>query len=110
MAQKLLKISKDRLQTMKILVIEDELSVRLGISCTLESVGYKIATADNGVDGIRLFEKESFDVVITDLRLPGINGIEVLKSIKNISPDTGVIVITAFADVKTAVEAMREGA
>jgi DNA-binding NtrC family response regulator len=122
-AQKLIK--NDRSQTgkedlrdrrfsearaMKILVIEDELSVRLGISCTLEGAGYKVVSAENGMEGIRLFEKESFDVVVTDLRLPGADGIEVLKSVKNISPDTGVIVITAFADVKTAVEAMREGA
>ncbi|MCL4456452.1 MAG: sigma-54 dependent transcriptional regulator [Nitrospirae bacterium] len=95
---------------MKMLVIEDELSVRLGISCTLEKAGYKVTAVDNGIDGIRLFEKEHFDVVITDLRLPGADGIEVLKSIKNISTDAGVIIITAFADVKTAVEAMREGA
>lgn len=125
MAQKLInKNSKDGLNeegsqkgirpfgkgAMKILVIEDELSVRLGISCTLEGAGYKIATTEDGLDGIRLFEKENFDIVITDLRLPGADGIEVLKSIKNISPDAGVVIITAFADVKTAVEAMREGA
>jgi DNA-binding NtrC family response regulator len=126
-AQKLIKklIKDDRSQTgkedlrdrrfsearaMKILVIEDELSVRLGISCTLEGAGYKAVSAENGMEGMRLFEKESFDVVVTDLRLPGADGIEVLKAVKNIAQDTGVIVITAFADVKTAVEAMREGA
>lgn len=95
---------------MKTLVVEDEPSVRLGISCTLEEAGHQVATSDNGIAGIKLFEKENFDVVITDLKLPGVDGIEVLKSIKEISPDTGVIVITAFADVKTAVEAMKEGA
>ncbi|MEW6739692.1 MAG: sigma-54-dependent transcriptional regulator [Nitrospirota bacterium] len=115
MAQKLIKESlKDRrfseARAMKILVIEDELSVRLGISCTLEGAGYKVVSAENGMEGMRLFEKESFDVVVTDLRLPGADGIEVLKAVKNIAQDTGVIVITAFADVKTAVEAMREGA
>lgn len=114
MAQKLKnKVSKDRLQkvpAMKILVIEDEPSVRLGISCSLEGAGYKIATLENGIEGISLLEKEDFDIVITDLRLPGADGIEVLKSIKKTSPDTGVIIITAFADVKTAVESMREGA
>ncbi len=116
MAQKLLlkksEIPKDKLKIMqmKILIIEDDHSMRLGLSYTLESNGYRIATAENGIDGIKLFEKESFDIVITDLRLPGANGIEVLKSIKNISHDTGVIIITAFADVKNAVEAMREGA
>lgn len=98
------------MDNIKVLVIEDEPSVRLGISCTLEGAGYRIATAGNGIEGIGLFEREGFDVVVTDLRLPGADGIEVLKSIKKISSDTGVIVITAFADVKTAVEAMREGA
>lgn len=95
---------------LKILLIEDELSVRLGISCTLEGAGYKVSTEDSGINGIRHFEREDFDIVITDLRLPGANGIEVLKSVKSISPDAGVILITAFADVRTAVEAMREGA
>ena len=112
MARKLHNIKKQKLppDKVKILVIEDELSVRLGVSCTLEGVGYNVKTADNGIEGIRLFEKEFFDIVVTDLRLPGADGIEVLKSVKNISPDTGVMVITAFADVKTAVEAMKEGA
>jgi len=95
---------------MKILVIEDEPSVRLGISYTLDEAGHKVFTEEDGVDGIKLFEKKDFDVVITDLRLPGADGIEVLKSVKEISPDVGVIVITAFADVKTAVSAMKEGA
>ncbi|MBI5408984.1 MAG: sigma-54-dependent Fis family transcriptional regulator, partial [Nitrospirae bacterium] len=95
---------------MKILIIEDEPSMRIGLSYTLENKGYKIATAENGADGMMLFGKEGFDIVITDLRLPNADGIEVLKSIKNASPDTGVIIITAFADVKNAVEAMKEGA
>ncbi|MDI6745321.1 MAG: sigma-54 dependent transcriptional regulator [Thermodesulfovibrionales bacterium] len=95
---------------MKILVIEDELSVRLGIIYTLEGAGYKVKSAENGIEGIKLFEKEHFEIVITDLKLPGADGIEVLKSVKTISPDTGVIIITAFADVKTAVEAMKESA
>jgi DNA-binding NtrC family response regulator len=95
---------------LKILVVEDELSVRLGLSCTLEGAGYKTAVAENGVEGIRLFEKGDFNVVITDLRLPGADGMEVLRSVRSVAPDAGVIIITAFADVKTAVAAMREGA
>lgn len=97
-------------QPMKILIIEDELSVRLGIACTLEGSGYQVEAADNGLEGIRLFEGKHFDIVITDLRLPGADGIEVLKFVKGISADAGVIIITAFADVKTAVDAMKEGA
>ncbi len=64
---------------MKVLIIEDDPSVRLGLSCTLEDKGYKIATAENGMDGIKLFEGKGFDIVITDLRLPGADGIQVLK-------------------------------
>jgi len=94
----------------KILLIEDELSVRLGITYTLEGAGYKVTPVIDGREGIKAFGKEGFDIVITDLRLPGADGLEVLKFVKGISPDTGVIVITAFADIKTAVEAMREGA
>lgn len=95
---------------LKILLIEDEPSVRLGITCTLESAGHEVKTAESGTGGITAFEKEDFDIVITDLRLPGADGIEVLKSVKSVSSDTGVIIITAFADVKTAVDAMKEGA
>lgn len=113
MAQKLInKFSKDKvhMDKIKILVIEDEPSMRLGLAHSLTTKGYKVKTAENGAEGIRLFEGESFDIVITDLRLPNSNGIEVLKSTKNISPETGVILITAFAEVKTAIQAMKEGA
>ena len=98
------------MNTLKILLIEDEPTVSLGISYTLENAGYQVVSTDNGSDGIRLFNEEDVDIVITDLRLPGLNGIEVLKSIKNTSPETGVFVITGYAEIKTAVEAMREGA
>ncbi len=94
----------------KILLIEDEPSMRLGISLTLDNAGYDVKVAEDGIAGIKIFREEGFDIVITDLKLPGPDGIEVLKSVKGISSDTGVIIITAFAEVKTAVEAMREGA
>lgn len=114
MAHKLRKNQKhqDKVTSkqVKILIIEDDSSMRLGLSYTLESNGYRIAAAQNGAEGIKLFEKEGFDIVITDFRLPGADGIKVLKAIKSISPDTGVIIITAFAEVENAVEAMKEGA
>ncbi len=98
------------MKTLKILLIEDEPSVSLGISYTLEDEGHQVVSTENGIDGIKLFNEEDIDIVITDLKLPGFNGIEVLKSIKKISPGTGVIVITGYAEIKTAVEAMRQGA
>jgi DNA-binding NtrC family response regulator len=94
----------------KILIIEDERSLRLGLSHALKSGGYAVKSADNGAEGLKLAGTESFDAVVTDLRLPDTDGMEILKALRTISPDTGVIVMTAFAEIKTAVEAMREGA
>ena len=93
-----------------ILLIEDEQSMRLGLMHALKMAGYKVRTAENGNEGIRLAEKDFFDIVVTDLRLPGADGLEILRRVRTFSPDTGFIVITAFAEVKTAVEAMKEGA
>jgi DNA-binding NtrC family response regulator len=94
----------------KILLIEDEPSMRLGIAHVLRANGYAVTTATTGSEGIRIQGAETFDVVVTDLRLPGADGIEVLKTTKQTAPETGVIIITAFAEVKTAVEAMKAGA
>ena len=94
----------------KILLVEDERSMRLGLLHALKAEGYKVKAATNGTEGISLAEAGAFDLVVTDLRLPDISGIDMLKAVKDISQDTGVIIITAFAEVRTAVEAMREGA
>ena len=95
---------------LRILVIEDEPSMRIGLTCTLENAGYKVVSEERGQTGLDRYEKGIFDLVITDLRLPDINGIEILRTVKHGSAETGVIVITAYAEVKTAVEAMRAGA
>ena len=95
---------------LRILVIEDEPSMRIGLACTLETAGYKVASAERGQMGLELYEKGTFDLVITDLRLPDINGIEILRTVRQGGLETGVIVITAYAEVKTAVEAIRAGA
>jgi DNA-binding NtrC family response regulator len=84
--------------------------MRLGIACTLDTAGYTVVSAEAGKMGLVLFEERGFDLVITDLRLPDTDGIRILKTIKEKSAETGVIVITAYAEVKTAVEAMRAGA
>jgi len=94
----------------RILIIEDEPTMRLGMNHFLSSAGYNVKTCEDGAKGISVFEKESFDLVITDLKLPGYDGLAVLKRIRTVSPDAGVIIMTAYADVKTAVQAIREGA
>ncbi len=84
--------------------------MRLGLKHDLTAAGYRVVTAENGAIGIELAEKETFALVVTDLRLPGVDGLEVLRRVKANSPETGVIVITAFAEIKSAVEAIKEGA
>ena len=94
----------------RILIIDDEPLMRMSISDALKDDGYEVLEAGLGKEGITLFRDNSFDVVITDLRLPDLNGLEVLKACKRYSPDTMVILITAHGSVDTAVEAMKFGA
>ena len=94
----------------KILLVEDEEYIRENLSEILEMNGYSVATAPNGEAGCELARKNEYDLVLTDLKLPGMSGIDVVRSIKSISPDTACIILTGYASVETAVEAMRVGA
>ncbi|MBI1911770.1 MAG: sigma-54-dependent Fis family transcriptional regulator [Deltaproteobacteria bacterium] len=93
-----------------ILLVEDEEYIRENLSEILEMNGYKVVTAANGEEGINAAKKNDFSVVLTDLRLPGMSGIEVIRNVKAISPNTACIILTGYATVETAVEAMRVGA
>lgn len=93
----------------KILVIDDEKNIRLTLNKCLEE-DYKVVTAVNGEDGLDKFSQEEFEVVLLDMKLPGIDGLEVLEKIKTEAPATKVIMITGFGSVETAVETMKLGA
>lgn len=94
----------------RVLIIEDELSMRLGLKFTLEDAGYKVDTAEDGTEGIACILKTAYDIIITDYRLPGHNGIEILGHIKKHQHDCCVIMITAYAEIETAVNAVKLGA
>ncbi|MDX9746042.1 MAG: sigma-54 dependent transcriptional regulator [Syntrophales bacterium] len=94
----------------RILIVDDDPSMRLALSETLESCGYEVESADNGSEALKKFQGRPFEVVVTDMRMPRMGGMEVLKGVKKISPRTPVILITAYGTVSTAVEAMKEGA
>jgi len=94
----------------KILIIDDELILRNFLAETLKRKEYEVATADCGKKGLALLEKEGFDLVITDMKMPDLTGLEVLKKVKELSPETVVIVITAYGSIENAVEAMQRGA
>jgi two-component system, NtrC family, response regulator AtoC len=95
---------------LKILIIDDEPLMRLSMADALAGVGCEVAAASTGTEGIHILEKRQFDVVITDLRLPGADGLAVLKACKERNPNTEVILITAHGSVDTAMGAMKLGA
>lgn len=93
-----------------ILLVDDEPLMRLSMVDALEAVGYDVQAAATGTEGIEAIKQKAFDLVITDLRLPGADGLAVLKATKEKSPQTEVVVITAHGSVETAVGAMKHGA
>jgi two-component system NtrC family response regulator len=94
----------------KILVIDDDTSLRRVLEYNLQEAGYDVTPAASGEEGMRLFDEVSTALVITDMKMPGMDGMQVLKAIKSRSPETLVIVITAFGTVGAAVDAMKAGA
>jgi two-component system response regulator PilR (NtrC family) len=94
----------------KILVADDEQSMREFLEIMFKKEGYHVSLAPNGEEVLKLAEKEIFDLVLLDIRMPRLDGISVLKKLKAISPETIVIMITAYASADTAIKAMKEGA
>jgi two-component system NtrC family response regulator len=94
----------------KILIIDDDTSLRRVLEYNLQEAGYLVYAAASGEDGLHLFSEETPALVISDMKMPGMDGMQVLKAIKEISPETLVIMITAFGTVDVAVEAMKAGA
>ncbi len=95
---------------MKVLVIDDEEYVRLVLEDTLRQEGCDVTTVAQGQAGIEALQETSYDCVITDLRMPGIDGREILQWVREHQPDVDVIVLTGHGEVKSAVEAMKAGA
>jgi YesN/AraC family two-component response regulator len=92
-----------------ILVMEDELSVAKGLEMILNEEGYTVALADTGKLAMEAFKQKRFDLLVADLRLPDIDGMEVIKKVKEEKPETEVIVITGYGTTATAVTAMKLG-
>ena len=96
--------------TQKILVIDDDESLRRVLEYTLQEEGYEVFTAASGEEGLALFEERQPALVITDMKMPGLNGFQVLKEVKERSAEALVIIVTAFGEVDAAVKAMKLGA
>lgn len=94
----------------KLLVIDDEPAIREGVRRILEGESYTVETFGSGQAALERLKQEAFDLVITDLKMPGLSGMDVLRSIKEIHPDLPVIFITGYSSVDSAVEVMKLGA
>src|SRR3989339_32603 len=94
----------------KILIVDDEKLMRVSLEDKLIKEGYAVSSLSNAVEGVKLLQSTNFDAVITDLRLPKMDGIDFLKEIKKASPETVVIIMTAYGSIENAVTAMKEGA
>jgi len=94
----------------RILIVEDEKHMREILNMLLESEGYAVTTAENGGRGVEYLDKEIYDLVITDIKMPEVDGFGILKKAREVSPETLVIMITAFGTMESAIEAMKLGA
>jgi len=94
----------------KILVTDDDLNTLKTLSANLEDMGYRVATATKGQEALELIRKRGFNIIIADIKLPDISGLEILETAKELNPETAVIMITGHASLETAVNAINEGA
>ena len=101
---------RDMAMVPKMLIIDDEPLMRITLQDSLVGEGYEVVAAETGRKGVDLLRKNQWDIIITDLKLPDLEGIEILKEAKFLNPSTEVILITAYGSIDSAVSAMKEGA
>ncbi|WKZ68909.1 MAG: sigma-54 dependent transcriptional regulator [Melioribacteraceae bacterium] len=94
----------------RILVVDDERSIRDSLNMILTDEGYEVKSAADGEEALKFISEENFDIIISDIKMPNIDGIELLNKASKISPSTFFVIMTAYASVNTAVEALRHGA
>jgi two-component system response regulator FlrC len=97
-------------QTHKILIVDDEQNMRVALFEALSRNGHEVAVAENGGMALEMIARQPPELVITDIKMPGMDGLELLRQIKALRPELPVVIMTGFATVDTAVEAMKQGA
>src|SRR5919106_206252 len=93
-----------------ILLIEDEANLRHNLGVLLEGEGYRVISAEDGAEGIRKLQEEPFDLVITDVVMPKVDGFQVMQYLKDHAPDVVVVAMTAYVSTESAIDALRRGA
>lgn len=103
-------LEKQMFKNAKILVVDDEHSVRWAFERALQKAGYQVALAENGKKGLELFKSFKPEIILVDIRMPEMNGLELLKQIRQFDSETQVIIMTAYVDMETTVQAIKLGA
>ncbi len=103
-------MANNDISSIKILVVDDELIVRQSLGNWLKEEGYAVDTAENGIEALKIVEAKGCDLMVADIKMPGMDGIELLQKTKEIDPELQILLMTAYASVDTAVEAMKLGA
>lgn len=94
----------------RILVVDDEDALRTVLSSELEGEGYHVRSAADGQEAINILGNQEFDLILLDIKMPNVDGFEVLKFVKDRQPKTKVVMLTGFADLKNAIESKKLGA
>src|SRR5437868_361857 len=97
-------------KSLRVLFADDERSLQEVMRSELPRLGHEVTVCPDGKSALKALEKSTFDAAILDIRMPGLTGIEVLEQLKQISPDTEVVIMTGHASVETAIDAVRLGA
>ena len=103
-------IEPNTLENMKILIIDDERSIRNSLKEILDDEGYDVDVAENGQQGVEMVEKEKYDVIFCDIKMPVMDGVETLAKLTSMGIDSAVVMISGHADVATAVDCIKKGA
>lgn len=94
----------------RVLVVDDEGAIRYSVTKTLQRIGYKVDAVASAEEALDLMEQHEFDVLLTDIRMPGLSGVDLLARVRESYPDVSVILMTGYASLSTAVESLRLGA
>ena len=94
----------------KVLIVDDEKLMRISLESQLKKEGYNVKSVDNALDGLKMVKSEEYDIVVTDLRLSGMSGMDFLKEIKKHNQEIIVVIMTAYGTLESAVSAIKEGA
>jgi len=103
-------VTSESVKSARILVVDDEESMRHYLHRTLEKAGHEVRASGSAREALEILETEAVDVLLTDIRMPGMDGLELFRRTREVSPGTGVLLMTAYGSIRSAVEAVRAGA